>query len=135
VTRKSLATLVALSLLGACSGGDAPQQPATNTSGGGQAAGESVPVPSDPNASYRLLEWRAMPNGHREAVTRRDGPSGTSFSRREIDCSGRQFRYLGEGDTIEDARTDSASIGEMEDLVAGSISTEVSMFVCGKPSP
>lgn len=95
--------------------------------------GEAVSVPTDPGATYRLLEWRKLPNGHREALTRRDGPSGTSFARREIDCQAMQFRYLGEGDTIEEARLDRPEPpGPMGDLTEGSISTYVSEFVCRK---
>jgi hypothetical protein len=92
---------------------------------------EPIAVPSDPRATYQLLEWRRMPNGHREAMTRRDGPSGITFARREIDCEGMRFRYLGEGDTVEEARLHSAS-PEMGDLTPESISTYVSRFVCAK---
>ncbi|MBX3561102.1 MAG: hypothetical protein KF780_04745 [Sphingomonas sp.] len=92
--------------------------------------GEAVPVPSDPRASYRLVSWSRMENGNLEALTRRDGPSGTSFARREIDCDAMTFRYLGEGDTLAEAEADSPNLGEMSALLPGSISTEVSEFVC-----
>jgi hypothetical protein len=108
-----------------------PSEPAPRPSASGPRRSEpqSIPVPSDPGASYQLLEWRSLPNGHREAMSRREGPSGISFARREIDCEGMRFRYLGEGDTIEEARIDRPS-PEMGDLTPESISTYVSRFVC-----
>lgn len=95
------------------------------------ATGDPVPVPSDPGATYHLIEWREMPNGNREAITRRAGRSGTSFARREIDCGSMTFRYLGEGDTLEEARIDRPT-PTMGELVPGSISTDVSRFVCSQ---
>lgn len=112
-----------------------PDQPSPETDTAQAAptsAGEPVPVPSDPKASYQLIHWSPMDNGHREAVTRRDGPSGVSYSRREIDCKAMKFRYLGEGDTLEQALQDSPNLGAMGRLIQGSISTEVSQFVCGR---
>lgn len=95
------------------------------------AGGETVPVPSDPRASYRLLSWSRLPNGNRQATTRREGPSGISFARREIDCEAMTFRYLGEGDTLEEAQLNRAS-ERMGELTEGSISTYVATFVCAK---
>ena len=89
-----------------------------------------IPVPSDPRAGYRLMGVTSGPYSHLIAVTRREGPSGVSFARREINCQNRQFRYLGEGATQADAMRDSPNIGAMSALTSGSISTEVSAFVC-----
>lgn len=89
-------------------------------------------MPSDSGASYLLIRWRRVPNGHLESVSRRDGPSGVSYARREIDCDAMTFRYLGEGDTLEDAEADSPNRGEMADLTPESISTYVSQFTCAK---
>jgi hypothetical protein len=109
----------------AMDGFDSPALPPT-------AEGEPVSVPSDPGATYRLLRWSRLPNGNLEAVTRRDGSSGTSFARREIDCRAMTFRYLGEGDTLEQALADSPNPGQMGELTSQSISTYVSEFVCRK---
>lgn len=93
--------------------------------------GAPIPVRSDPaRASYYLLGWQEMPNGNREALTRRDGRSGTSYARREINCRANTFRYLGEGDTRAEAEADAPNRGRMAELVPGSISSEVSEFVC-----
>jgi hypothetical protein len=106
-----------------------PEQPSPDRAGEG---GEPVPVLSDPRARYWLLDWSRMSNGNLEALTRRSGPSGVRYARREIDCGTMTFRYLGEGDSVAEARQDSPNPGGMGDLVAGSISTEVSQFVCRK---
>jgi hypothetical protein len=106
-----------------------PEQPSPDRSGEG---GEPVPVPSDPRARYWLLDWSRMSNGNLEVLTRRSGPSGVSYARREIDCGAMTFRYLGEGDSVAEARQDSPNPGGMGELVGGSISTEVSQFVCRK---
>ena len=92
---------------------------------------EPIVVPSDPGATYELIEWRRMPNGHRMAMTKRVGPSGTTFTRREIDCQGMRFRYLGEGDSLEEARLDRPSV-DLGPLTPESISTYVSQHVCAK---
>jgi hypothetical protein len=105
-----------------------PSRPATQPA----TEGEPISVPSDPGAAYRLLRWSRLPNGHLEALSRRDGPSGTSFARREIDCGAMKFRYLGEGDTLEQALADSPNPGDMSELTPESISTYVSEFVCRK---
>jgi hypothetical protein len=97
-----------------------------------QTEGEVIPVSSDARATYHLLDWSQLPNGNREALTSREGPSGTSFARREIDCDRMMFRYLGEGDTRAEAEADAPNPGNMAELVPGSISTEVSEYVCGK---
>lgn len=94
--------------------------------------GEVIPVTSDPGATYSLLRWSTLPGGNREALTRRDGRSGTSYARREIDCEARTFRYLGEGDTEAEAEVDSPDPGKMGELVPLSISAEVADYVCGK---
>ncbi|HEU4457183.1 MAG TPA: hypothetical protein VFR81_29205 [Longimicrobium sp.] len=94
--------------------------------------GEVIPVTSDPGATYHLLRWSTMPGGNREALTRRDGRSGTSYARREIDCEARTFRYLGEGDSEAEAEADSPDPGDMGELVPPSISAQVADYVCGK---
>ena len=132
---------LALILIGKCSGGrdeasgpgalpgaddfDIPTLPPTDE-------GEPFSIPSDSRASYRLLKWSRLPNGHLEALTRRDGPSGTSFERREIDCETMTYRELGEGDTREDAVKDVPNVGHMTELTPESISTYTAGLVCGK---
>jgi hypothetical protein len=94
--------------------------------------GDAIPVTSDPGATYHLLRWSMMPNGNREALTRRDGPSGTSYARREIDCEARTFRYLGEGETQAEAEADAPNPGRMGELIPPSISAQVADYVCAR---
>lgn len=96
--------------------------------------GEPVAVPSDPGATYRLLSWSKLASGNLQAITRRDGKSGTNFARREIDCDAMTFPYLGEGDTLEEAMKDRRDPGTMGELTDRSISTYVSQFACNKAS-
>lgn len=81
------------------------------------ANGVRVNVPSDPKASYFVIDEGGTPD-LRTLTTRRVGPSGTSFARREFDCRKRTWRYLAEGDTL-DAMT--SANAKMATLVAGSI--------------
>jgi hypothetical protein len=72
-----------------------------------------------------------MPNGHYEVLTRRDGSSGTSYARREVNCTAPMtFRYLGDGDTVDEARKDTPNQGHMAHLVPGAISAEIVEAVC-----
>jgi hypothetical protein len=68
------------------------------------AAAQPIPVPSDPRARYEAVSVDKRRDGLVEIITRRQGPSGTSFARREVDCRQRLFRYIGEGDTLEQAK-------------------------------
>src|SRR3546814_17619553 len=75
--------------------------------------GFSIPSPSDPKASYRIVKISKMPNGHLEVTNRRDGTSGTSFSRRAIDCRSYESRYLVEGATpTEEERSEERRVGK-----------------------
>ena len=96
---------------------------------GGQL-GPQIEVWSDPKATYTDEGSGVMPNGHLWLTTRRDGPSGVSFAKREIDCAEGTFRYLQEGDTLESMSDDAPS--GMAPLTEGSISTLVSDYACRK---
>jgi hypothetical protein len=92
--------------------------------------GWPMTVQSDPGASFRLLRVKRMVNHHVEALTRRDGPSGTYFSRREIDCLGLRYRGLGEGETRAKALIDSPNLGELAELMPPSIAAETAAAAC-----
>lgn len=124
-------TLITLAALGFAACGGAPENDAAEETYSVPVAGEGIPIPvTSDSANYYLLRWEGMPNGNREALTRRDGRSGTSYARREINCRAKAFRYLGEGDTRAEAEADAPNRGPMAELVPGSISSEVSEFVC-----
>lgn len=94
------------------------------------ALAQPIPVPSDSKARYTALQVTPKPGGMVEILSRRVGPSGTSFALREVDCRNDRFRYLGEGDTREEALQRKDSPGPMADLFDGSISWHVSHFAC-----
>lgn len=93
--------------------------------------GTPVDVPSDPRASYLIISNEKMSNGHREVMSRRSGPSGESYARREIDCSAGTVRYIGEGDTLAEAQSNSPNPGEMTTPVAESITGVITATACG----
>lgn len=92
-------------------------------------AGESVYVPTDLKASYEMLINKPI-NGRLLVVTKRVGPSGTSFAAREIDCQAGTFRYVGEGSSMEALRANAHDKDRMAVLTAGSISTYVAIHAC-----
>lgn len=91
--------------------------------------GQEIPAWSDPRASYTDEGSGILSNGNLWIVTRRSGPSGVTYSKREIDCASGNFRYLQEGESLEDM---SDSVDEMGVLTEGSISTLVSDYACRK---
>jgi hypothetical protein len=96
----------------------------------GTAAAQSISVPSDARARYEAVSVIKRRDGLVEIITRRDGPSGISFARREVDCRRQLFRYIGEGDTLEEAKRPAPNPGRMAVLVEGSISYYVVRFAC-----
>ncbi len=96
----------------------------------------SIPVPSDTRANYEAIEVSSANNGSVVVISKRTGPSGVSYSRRECECRDGTFRYLGEGDTLDAARNSNASDKAMTKLVRdpktglGSVSFHVCNFAC-----
>jgi hypothetical protein len=94
----------------------------------GTEEGERVVVPSDPKATYYILKREGTPK-RPIVTTKRVGPSGTSFAKRESDCAKRTWRYLADGDTLADL--DSAKPDEkMGPLVEGSIADVMWHHAC-----
>lgn len=94
------------------------------------AKDSTISVPSDSRATYDLVELRKA-GTKRVVVTKRVGPSGTSFAIREVDCKAQAFRYLGEGDTLAAAKR-SKKAESMSPLSQGSISYYVALEACSK---
>lgn len=124
-------------------GSAAAPDPAANSAAPAPAAeGEPFDVLGDQGAIHRLVEWRELPNGHREAVTMRDGPDRGSFARRrthfirrEIDCGGRESRIVGEGATIEEARRPIGVPGQLASPLRDSAARVLVELVCSKAAP
>lgn len=94
--------------------------------------GTPYSAPADPNATYSLLSVKRGEDGNIIAMTRRAGPSGISYSNREIDCGAQLARYIGEGDTREEAGKLSPHPGDMASLVEGSSTHAAVQAACSK---
>lgn len=94
--------------------------------------GYAIPSPSDPRARYRILSVNRLPSSRLEVLSRRDGPSGASFARREIDCNAMTYRYLGEGESRAEAERDSPNPGPMTGLTGTSASSDVAVAACAR---
>jgi hypothetical protein len=83
------------------------------------AVEHQLPIPSDPKATYFVLEKGGTKNNP-TLMTKRVGPSGTSYSQRLFDCNAGTVKYLSTGDTTEDMKN-SKPDPKMAPLVEGSI--------------
>lgn len=127
-------------LVAGCSEGSNEQVEDTERGSSGSAspaapvddAGTPYSAPADPNATYSLLSVQPGKGGNILAMTRRTGSSGTSYSNREIDCVAQLARYIGEGDTREDAEKPSSNPGDMAPLVEGSSTHAAVQAACAK---
>ena len=95
------------------------------------ALAERVLVPSDPKATYDI---EVMDVGQGKSalfvVGKRVGPSGTSFTAREVNCVNATFRYMGEGDTFDEMKANINDRASMAPLVEGSISYYIVQAAC-----
>ena len=98
------------------------------------AADETYPldVPSDPKAKYELVKVGKGKSGNIIAITKRTGPSGVSFAKREFNCREGTMRYLNERDSLEEvsAKNPKYHVGKMAPAT-GSISGDVRVALCG----
>ncbi|MBX8528524.1 hypothetical protein K5D32_02555 [Pseudomonas cichorii] len=92
------------------------------------AAEAPLNVPSDTKASYFVLE-RDTKGNERKIITKRVGPSGTSYSQRLVNCPAHTAKYLGDGDTL-DAMRASKPDANMGPIVQGSITFYVAEAAC-----
>ncbi|MCW0398757.1 hypothetical protein NB688_000571 [Xanthomonas sacchari] len=98
--------------------------------GSAAAKPELLHVPSDIKAKYLVLSVEgAWPN--RIIVTKRSGPSGTSYSKRLYSCSSKRVKYLGTGDTPGQMQS-SKPDPNMTTIVPGSIADYVGRRACRK---
>jgi TPR repeat protein len=90
-------------------------------------------VSADRKANYYLISKSSLKNGNLIVTSRREGPSGTGFSKREINCQDNSFRYLGDGSTLEEMNA-TYNVGQMrrakKDDVYTGISHDVIQAVC-----
>jgi hypothetical protein len=119
------------------SGASSPNAPSTAPAQAAPAAAVArpaapslpkIPVPSDSRASYYLVS-RGEIDGLPITLVRRDGSSGVTYAVRQYNCSRRVERYLGTGDTPEEATQPRP--GKFTSPVPGSIADHMLRFVCG----
>ena len=89
----------------------------------------SVNVPSDPGVNYAIVV-KDYGRGTKSVVTKRDGKSGTSYSIREVNCNSETSRYMGEGDTLEEAISNLDDTKSMSLVTSGSISYYILKAAC-----
>lgn len=94
--------------------------------------GEFVPVPSDANASYRVLANDRLPSGNIEVMTRRDGRDGTRYGRWEFDCAEAAFRLLGQGAAVDAALEGDPESANFAPLSGDSIAADIARYACPK---
>lgn len=92
------------------------------------AADQLVNVPSDSKAKYYVLE-KSGKDTQRVILTRRVGPSGTSFSKRLYNCAERTVKYLATGDTLADL-AQSKPDPKMGPILEGSIAYYIGLEAC-----
>ena len=92
------------------------------------AAEVPISVPSDPKAQFFVLEKGGTGND-RTIVTKRVGPSGTSYSKRLYNCKNSTVKYLGTGDTLAEMKS-SKPEPNMAPIVQGSIAYYVGREAC-----
>ena len=97
-----------------------------------EEAGIPYSAAADPKATYRLLSVKPGEDGNIIAMTQRIGPSGTSYSNREINCRAQLARYIGEGDTREEAERPSSNPANMAPLLEGSSTHAAVQAACAK---
>ena len=102
-TSKRLAVAIAGSSLLAVLVFFSVRQPREEARAASVVQGYELRVPSDPKAVFRVLSVRGT-WPMRQIVTRRESPSGLTFSEREVDCGENRIRYLGSGESPEEMR-------------------------------
>lgn len=112
--------------IGARTTGPARERPTMRTN----YQGEFVPVPSDANASYRVLANDRLPTGNIEVVTRRDGRDGTRYGRWEFDCAKAAVRLLGQGPAVDAALEGDPESGNFAPLSGDPIAADIARYAC-----
>ncbi|MGQ0529943.1 MAG: hypothetical protein ACT4PG_09055 [Panacagrimonas sp.] len=92
------------------------------------AAEKTLSVPSDSKAQFFVLE-KGGKGAERTIVTKRVGPSGTSYSKRLYNCTDGTVKYLGTGDSLAEMASSKAD-PNMGPIVQGSIAYYVGVEAC-----
>jgi hypothetical protein len=91
-----------------------------------------IHVPWHQSTRLTALEVKPIGPSTVDVLTRRDAKSGTTYVLRRIDCTAREFQYLGEGTTERQAREGHAADTKKNRLTENSISFYVAAYACPK---
>ena len=89
---------------------------------------DSFTIPSDPKGVYVVLEKSGEGN-ERTILTKREGPSGTTYSKRLYNCAENTVKYLGTGSTME-AMNASPADPNMAPITDSSIAHYLGLKAC-----
>lgn len=93
-------------------------------------ADTEISVPADPVSTYTLISLRRVSEHVIEIEIKRDAPmTGTSYSKREIDCRKQVSRLAGEGST-PDAMEGDTDDESMDKLVEGTVPYDLAQYAC-----
>ncbi|NEX18945.1 hypothetical protein G3480_01205 [Thiorhodococcus mannitoliphagus] len=92
-----------------------------------------VDIQTDLEGDYFIVEQSGTAN-RPILVAKRAAPGYDHFIKREFDCDARRVRYLAEGDSLQ-SMTEAEPEPEMEPISAGSISDQLSKYVCPEAKP
>jgi hypothetical protein len=96
----------------------------------GAPGGERIQVPWHKSTRLTALEVKRIGPDTVEVLTRRDAKSGTTYVLRRIDCAAREFEYLGEGATEQQARAGHAADTRKTRVADNSIPYYVAAHAC-----
>lgn len=87
-------------------------------------------VPSDMKARYYAESISSTKSGRARIVSKRIGPSGTSYTHRECDCGQSTYRTIGDGESLEAMRAATAEQKMAKLVHDGTGFGSVSFHVC-----
>ena len=76
-----------------------------------------------------VLKVVEIESGLVEVISRREGKSGVSYAKRQVDCNKGLYVLTGDADSLDEALNQKFA-GEFSELVEGSSSHAISRFVC-----
>ncbi|HDG8091882.1 TPA: hypothetical protein PCO36_000418 [Klebsiella oxytoca] len=88
----------------------------------------AISIPTDSKAKYTIID-KSMNGSMATITTKREGPSGTSYSQRLYDCTAWTVKYLGDGDTLEQMKASKPDEG-MSSIVDNSIAYYIGQRAC-----
>ena len=86
-------------------------------------------VPTDPSAEYEAISSSLLADSTVVIVTKRVGRSGTSYSKRKVDCVAGTAMYLGDGSSMEEMNS-STPDKRMSKPIPESITFYISSYAC-----